>query len=450
MAVERLVAYAAPVLWFSPDEPLLKAGPRRLKGKDIAIPTSFPFEDASEQPVVYYRVRRLLQRMDEPGEGTYVADPEARGQSKVDLRKVAAADVDFFFYYPMDMGGNPHKHDVESIETRIAVGRTPACRECPYVMGLMRVSAKAHGVQWFDNTLDVDASARLPLHILVEEGKHASCTDRNADGQFTPGYDVTQRVNDAWGVRDTLGTGTFFTGDYRSWMTKVRQDDTRVFPPLPADSPLRAEWTVDGEYAPGLATYALRPWPSAEKADADLVHYIADKGRPDWPEVVPDTDLAKFERWLHDESWAKSWSLAVRGANGDIGFSLSFPLLIFKNVQDPLGGGWFVHRIYFQGRKLEDFGWLINYSPSASRWVDGYLAAGFESHSVVENDVKTSKHYWVTESGVKFRFDLQRTPLRFFRKLGTTFWGFRAGVQVRGVWSFDHIGFVFEFGAGSW
>jgi hypothetical protein len=193
MTVERLVAYAAPVLWFSPDEPLLKVGPRRLKGKDITISTSFPFEEPSEQPVVYYRVRRILQRLDEPGEGTYVADPEARGRSKVDLRKVVAADVNFFFYYPMDMGGNPHKRDVESIETRIAVARRPACQECPYVMGLMRVSAKAHGVQWFDNTLDVDASARLPLHILVEEGKHASCTDRNADGQFTPGYDVLHR-----------------------------------------------------------------------------------------------------------------------------------------------------------------------------------------------------------------------------------------------------------------
>jgi hypothetical protein len=45
----------------------------------------------------------------------------------------------------------------------------------------------------------------------------------------------------------------------------------------------------------------------------------------------------------------------------------------------------------------------------------------------VENDVKTRKHYWVTESVVKLRFDLQRTPLRFFRKLGTSFWGLRAG-----------------------
>ena len=318
------------------------------------------------------------------------------------------------------------------------------------MIGLMRVAAKAHGIQWFDNTLDMDATARLPLHILVEEGKHASCTDRNADGMFTPGYDVTQRVNDAWGVRDTLGTGTFFTGDYKSWMTKIRREDTRVFPPLPPDSPLRAEWSFGGEYSPDNAIYTLRPWPTAEKADRDLRRYIVDKGDPDWPEIEPLKSIKKFESWVLDESWAQSWALAVRGANDDVGFSLAFPLLIFRNVQDPLGGGWLVNRIYFQGSNLEDFGWMINYSPSASRWFDGYFALGAEWDYTVENGVATRTKHTVAETGVKFRFDFQRTPLRFMTKLGTRFWGFRAGIQFKGVWSFENIGWVVEFGAGSW
>ena len=38
----------------------------------------------------------------------------------------------------------------------------------------------------------------------------------------------------------------------------------------------------------------------------------------------------------------------------------------------------------------------------------------------------------------------------FMSFLGTTFWGLRSGIQFRGVWSFDNIGYVFEFGAGSW
>jgi len=54
---QELAAYAAPVLWFSPDEPLLadRRGPR------IDIPTSFPFEDSASTPVSYYRVRRILK-----------------------------------------------------------------------------------------------------------------------------------------------------------------------------------------------------------------------------------------------------------------------------------------------------------------------------------------------------------------------------------------------------
>jgi len=261
---------------------------------------------------------------------------------------------------------------------------------------------------------------------------------------------VTQHQNDAWGVRDTLGTGTFFTGDYKSWMTKVRQDDTRVLPPLPDDSPLRAELSVDGEYAPENAVYILRPYPTAEEADPRLKPYIADKGDPDWPEIETDTGVKQFERWVTDESWARSWALAVRGANDDLGFSLSFPLLLLKNVQDPLGGGWFVHRIYFQGSELEDFGWMINYSPSASRWFDGYFALGYEwDYEVVDGAGQTTSHF-VTESGVKFRLNIHHSPLKFLAKLGTGFWGFRAGIQFRGVWSFDSIGYVVEFGAGSW
>ena len=283
MPIERLAAYAAPVVWFSPDEPLLKIGQtggRMARGKDILIPEPFPFENNPGKPVVYYRVRRILQRLDEPGAGTYDEDPQDRGRSIIDLKSVAGIDLDFFFYYSMDIGGGSHEHDVEYIETRLGVTRRPACGECPYVMGLMRVTGKAHGIQWYDNTLEVDASAQLPIHVFAEEGKHASCPDRNADGYYTPGYDVTERVNDAWGVRDTLGTGVFFSGHYQAWMTKVRDDDSRVFPPLPEDSPLRPPQTRDGVYAPDNAIYELRPYPRPDLAAPDLKPFIADKGDP--------------------------------------------------------------------------------------------------------------------------------------------------------------------------
>jgi hypothetical protein len=104
----------------------------------------------------------------------------------------------------------------------------------------LRITGKAHGILWYDNTLTVDQTTQLPVHVLVEEGKHASCTDRNADGRYSAACDVTERVNDAWGTRHA-GTGTFFSGHYQSWMTKVLEADTRVFLPLPEDSPLREQ-----------------------------------------------------------------------------------------------------------------------------------------------------------------------------------------------------------------
>jgi len=453
MTLERLAAYAAPIVWFSPDEPLLRVGQKKglASGKDILIPEPFPFEDHPGRPVVYYRLRRILQRVDEPGEGVYVEDPQSRGESVVDLRKVGGMDLDFFFYYSMDVGGGSHVHDVEYVETRLFVARQPGCDECPYVLGMGRVTGKAHGIAWYDNTLDVDDTARLPIHVLVEEGKHASCTDRNGDGYYTPGYDVTQRVNDAWGVRDTLGTGTFFTGNYQGWMTKVRSDETRVLPPLPEDSPLREPLSEDGVYAPENAVYVLRPYPTAEKAAPDLKPYIADKGRPDWPEVEPDTDLKKFGSWLEDESFAKSWAVSFR-ADGDLGFSVAFPLLIFKNVQDPLGGGWLVNRIYFKDRELRDFGWLLHYTSSASRWVDGYIAAGWEYDVIDTDDMggTRSRNLFVTETGIKLRVNIHHTPMKFLAKLGTDFWGLRVGIRTTDIWDFDQIGYVFEFGAGSW
>ncbi|MFI4944359.1 MAG: hypothetical protein ACHP85_13920 [Burkholderiales bacterium] len=451
MTIERLAAYAAPVLWFSPDEPLLKLHRRQgsARGKEILIPEPFPFEADPGVPVAYYRVRRILQRIDEPGAGTYVVDSDLRGNSLIDLGKIVGIDLDFFFYYSKDFGGGTHVHDVESVETRIAVARSPGCQDCPWVLGLVRATGKAHGIQWYDNTLTVDGSTILPVHILVEEGKHASCTDRNADGYYTPGFDVTERVNDAWGVRDTLGSGTFFTGHYQSWMTKVRSEETRVFPPLPEDSPLRESLSREGEYAPDNAVYVLRPYPGPEHAAPDLKPYIADKGDPNWPQLV-DTDLERFERWLADESFAKSWALSFR-ADGDLGLSLAFPLLIVKNVQDPLAGGWLVNRVYLKDTKLRDFGWLLHYAKSASRWVDGYFALGWE-HDVVDvaEGGTRARNVFVTETGVKLRVNIHHTPLKLLAKLGTDFWGLRVGIRTVDLWDFDQIGYVIEFGAGSW
>jgi hypothetical protein len=446
MTIERLAAHCGPVLWFSPDEPLLAD----TEGRDIRLPEPFPFEDAPDRPVVYYRVRNLMVSGDE--EAAYKPDPADRGESIIDFSEVVAIDLDFFFYYHAEAGFGGHAHDVESAEFKVFIWKRPECEDCPYVVTVTRVVGKAHGVLWYDNTLSIDEYAKFPLHILVEEGKHASCTDKNADGYFTPGYDVNRRVNDAWGVRDVLRTGALFTGNYEAWMSKVRRNQHRVFPPLPLDSPNRAQYIENGVYAPDNAIYELRPFPSAEKAEHDLVHFIADKGDPDWPDVEPASSLKAVVEWSNAESFVKSISVSLM-ADGDLGVSVILPFFIVKNLEDPVAGGYICQRVYFKDKHLRDIGWMLHYTPSASRWVDGYFAAGVEwdQYDVYENDMWSTKTRsdFILETGIRFRANLAHSPFSFLSFL-TDFWGVRAGVKNYGFFDVDRLTYVLEVGSGTW
>ena len=444
MTLSQLAAYCAPVIWFSPDEPLLQ----EHSGKDITIPEAFPFEPAGTGPVVYYRVRSLQTR----GAGAGALKPVAgdRGASVVDLAKVAGIDLDFFFYYASEAGLGSHAHDVESAQLQVIVWKREKCPETPYHLVVTRVLGKAHGIQWYDNTLAVDEDTRFPIHILSEEGKHASCTDKNGDGYFTPGYDVNRRINDAWGVRDIISGGTLYTGGFQAWMAKVRHPEHRVFPPLPADSPLRARHTVAGAYAPDNAVYELRPFPSAEKAAPDLEHFISGKGIPNWPEMVPTGSLKQFAQWTDRESFAKSISAALY-MDGNVGFSIAFPFFVVKSLEDPMAGGFITHRMAFTDEKLRDFTWMANYSASASRWIDPYFAGGIEwdEEDAFSGTGTTTRTDTVLEMGIKFRSTVEHTPLEFMSGL-TSFWGLRFGVKANGFFEIDRLRYVVEFGAGTW
>ena len=440
MTLQELAAYCAPILWFSPDEPLLEDA----HGADIRIPTSFPFETAPDAPVVYYRVRNIITVPNATG-GAYVADPNERGQAVIDLKQVRAIDLDYFYYYPSEAGFGGHQHDVESTEMKLAIWKRPQCGECPVSIIIGAVTCKAHGVLWYDNTLDVDENTRFPMTVLVEEGKHAGCTDKNGDGYYTPGYDVNRRVNDAWGVRDTIRGGHLFAGSFQSWFAKVRKNEDRIFPPLPEDSRLRRHVTRKGEYAAGHVQYQLRPFPhsSLAKDDPKLVPFIADKEYEDWPYVSPAKNLDVVQ-WLGHESFVKSVSLSLR-TDGRTGFSVVFPLFVLWHFSDSVGGGWLVNRVYFMDEGLRDFGWNILYTPSASRWLDGYFSVGYESD---EDDAGDKNRSWVAESGSKFRFDIRHSKASFLSKL-TDFWGLRAGLQASGLLPVDHFRYVIEVGGGA-
>jgi len=228
----EIAAYVAPILWFSPDEPLLNG---RERPAGIDIPMAFPFQDDPGRPVVYYRVRDVS--LGSESGPALTPDPADRGRTAVHLDRVTTLDIDFFFYYPSEEGLGGHVHDVESLEVKVVVLRQPRCEECRYGLALIQANALAHGLSWYDNTLETDRDTVFPLTILVEEGKHASCTDKNGDGYYTPGYDVNKRVNDAWGVRDVMRTGALFTGGFESWLAKVRRPrDGRLSSPRRASS----------------------------------------------------------------------------------------------------------------------------------------------------------------------------------------------------------------------
>ncbi len=464
MTLTRFAEYSAPVYWFSPDEPTLEG----LRGKDIRMPAALPFQDQPERPVVYYQYNDIRKRSDVDAPA-FVPDSSDWGNSVIDLTSTILVNLKYLAYFPREEGIGGHLHDVEPAEYRIWV--LPATWEgfadnfgvtCDdanlYVMGVQRITGEAHGLEWFFNVLEVDEYTIFPMTLMVEEGKHAMCTDKNADGYYTPGFDVNRRINDAWGIRDIIRGGTLFSGGFEAWMAKVRRPEHRVFPPLPEDSPHRTEHIVDGVYAPNNAIYELRPFPAATEAgDDELLHEkMGEKEKVGWPEVSEVTSLKQASNWLDAGLVLKSFAISLR-ADGDLGFSFVFPFFIVKNMESSLTGGFLVHRMYLKDQGLRDFGWMIMYTPSASRWVDTYFAAGAE-HDVEDvvppptdpdSSLTVGEWNFVMETGLKFRVNITKSPLKFLSFL-TEFMGFRAGIKNTGFFDIKNLTYVFEFGAGVW
>ena len=451
LTLQQLASYAAPVYWLSPDEPTL----RRKHGRDIRVPLAFPFESQAQSPVVYYQYTSVFRS---PGatQPPVEINSTDRGASVLNLEAVASIRMKYIAYFPEESGVGEHTHDVEPAEFRLVVGRANGplargqgyqCSAPDFVIVLTRVTGEAHGNPWYYNVLDVDRETTLPIHLLVEEGKHAMATDKNADGYYTPGYDVTARINDAWGVRDTVRGGTLFTGSFEAWMAKVRQPQHRVLPPLPRDSVLHERVRELGIDPAQLAVYELRPYPSSALAtDEKLRHKIQEKETPKWPVVTSSPTLKPMIAALAEGRELKPFSAAYR-VDGQQGIALSFPLLILKNVPEPLTGGYLVNRLFVRGSKPVDFGWQLMYTPSASRWFDQYLAAGADVTRTIEEDgTSHTETVFAAETGFKFRF---RAPLRSLEKL-MPFWGVRMGVRSRGALDIDGLTFIFEFGGGVW
>ena len=174
LSLPEIASLLAPILWFSSDEPLLVEGQGPL-------PQPHPCDLDQSKPVVYYQVRGIRLSDSSP-----VTLPEEEDVEFWD--KVTSLTIRYFFYYREDRGFGGHHHDLETTEFEV---RLESTRDGCHRIRLMKAVGFAHGLDWYYNELEIKGDTRFPLTILVEEGKHASCPDRNADGIYTPGYDVT-------------------------------------------------------------------------------------------------------------------------------------------------------------------------------------------------------------------------------------------------------------------
>jgi hypothetical protein len=434
ITLDEIAHIAAPVMWFSPDEPLL------LSGMSTGLPDPHPCDEKpAENGVVYYQPYFIrLNAGAEPVSKPFETDPEF-------FTKVNSFLLRYYFYYQYDYGFDGHEHDIEIAIFQLVPERTlDGC----YQLRLLEVECMAHGVDWYNNILTVEHDTRFPIHILVEEAKHASCPDRNADGHFTPGYDVTKHINDAWGVRDVLGSGYLLGASFKASMAKARLPVGRNMPPAhDGRCPTLGSWADSFE---PMGQYDLRPGTSltmcegvshGEHLEEMMTRHRL--GSDHEPEQIEANSLEDLTNPISKPGkYFPSISYRYDGA----AFSgLSF---IFRGLDG--GEFWLVPRFNFHNKALSVEGLVTS---SASRWFDTYFAAGAEwwkaqKAEIGGEEVTLTDSHWeaAIETGVKFRFRVpgKIKPVMLFHQFG----GVRFGVRTNRLDQIQNLRFIFEIGAG--
>ncbi|ABS24450.1 hypothetical protein [Anaeromyxobacter sp. Fw109-5] len=415
----ELARLAAPIVWFSRDEPLVVPG---------ATPPPDPHpcdaEAPRDSPVVYWSLDRVQLR------GTDQLARPVEEDARLMERAVSAV-FRFFFYYREDVGVGHHPNDIELVDVTVNLVRESGCWEAR----VRSVTGFAHGVDWYSNELAVQPDTRLPITILVEEGKHASCPDRNADGIYTPGYDVNRRINDAWGVRDVIGSGFLLSSGYAASMTKPRTPIERVLPPEPGPPCATGRRSSVRDPDAALGRYVLRPArevpiclqapePRALEASMRRNHFGLDHEAPQrWFELGD-----ALEQPINGtESLVPS--IALRW-DGGLGFAALFRGLDLREL-------YLVPRLSFVG--VADALELL-VTNSAARFASGYASAGVAREE--------SEWRFVSEAGLKLRVTAK--GWQRVLSLGYQFAGLRVGVRSSGFDPLEDLRFVAELGAGVW
>ena len=442
LGLRDVAILAAPILWYSRDEPLLRSN-------NPIIPEAHPCDVASTAPVVYYQVIEIKNRG-----GELVTRPEEDDPRF--FEKVESLILKYFFYYREDSGVGGHPHDLEAAEFEIFFDET----ETGFQVRLATVTALAHGSLWYSNILNVESDTSFPLALLVEEGKHATVPDRNGDGHYTPGYDVNRRVNDAWGVRDTLGSGVLLTAAYSAAMTKPRMFEYRLLPPETALLQIEPQNSSLSLSEESLGRYELRPAnviSACQKIAVERERLLSMMsyhgfGADQVPSQYGPNDISGALQELRqpDGGWWPSVSTRVERGLG-VG-------LVMGGTD--IGAGWIAAKINIS-ESIASIGVL--FTPSASRFADYYVAGGLHrlltdtrfdvqlhtEEGRMENSftLPPSTDVYI-EGGVRFRAQLPE-GYRWIT-LGDDFIGARLGIRTLGLSDFFDTRFVFEFGAGAW
>lgn len=504
LSAQKFAEYAAPILWFSPNEPL------RIEGNHIPEPLPGDLAEDNIRAVVYYRISEVLLQ-------PRVLKSELAGTDQLELEKIKALTLKYYFYYSKDVGFGEHLHDLESVryDVNFTLRREDGGEVKDdyrgrkyYVAHISRVIGAAHGVTWYGNQLDIGGGERhtsLPITLLIEEGKHATTPDRNADGFYSPGYDVNRRYTDAWGVRDLLGSGALGSPGYEGAMTKPRRPSDMVrVDPVAADPARLFEFYV-GDHRDKLATarrYRLRParvfetrrerreWLAREaerifKEEDDRQKWIAKKdeedekivnwmkeekfgevkggefvtegGKPKPGEVKKthgDSSLLRAARWGHgierNEEFFDAIPIALRAEGRQYGFTILPPVIRYRV---PKVGGYLLPKMNFMfpntregaipGRKMDRqfrFSLEALYTPSAARTFDWYVATGVEWERPDPSLSFAVKP--VSEGGLRWRFNggAIGLPLLIGGRIGLRATGFPEARQPR---------LIFELGTGA-
>jgi hypothetical protein len=323
--LRTIANFSAPIVWPSPDEPLLRAG--------LKLPRPFPQQSGQASSTatsrVYFNIPLIVLRnilpcvpferqahwpdldLEWDDEPTPAAAMMRVNPEFPPLDCIQEIKIRYFFYYDSEVGVSAHSNDFESLQVNIGIERNrqvsppsagrPAvylCADGQYLTHCAFVTGEfgsAHGIAWYTNGLNVDRNrdTLLPITVLAEEGKHASSPDRNGDGVYSPGFDVDIHPNDAWGVRDSLRTRWLQGPAFRGDMTKRRRDGDRVFPPYPnwrlAGNWVKVMQPEDPDYWENASPYSLESMTEAEDTSVVPARLYCDPDSDDLSPMVPSS-----------------------------------------------------------------------------------------------------------------------------------------------------------------